>query len=80
MRTVVRIGKMQGPRNRLPLCEGEVDFICEVPNHICYQVLISQVSYRYLIDRLPLCEGEVDFICEVSNLICYQVLISLINS
>ncbi len=27
-------------RNRLPLCQGQVDFICQVPNFICYQLLI----------------------------------------
>ena len=26
--------------NRLPLCEGEVDFTCEVPNVIDYQIQI----------------------------------------
>ncbi len=32
--------------NRFPLCEGEVDFIDQVPNLICYQLLINQASYQ----------------------------------
>jgi hypothetical protein len=32
--------------NRLPLCEGEVDFICQVPNLTNYQLLINQLSYQ----------------------------------
>ncbi len=30
--------------NRLPLCEGEVDFICQVPNLNCSQLLISLIN------------------------------------
>ncbi len=29
---------------RLPLCEGWMDFICQVPNFICYQLLIIWAS------------------------------------
>jgi hypothetical protein len=32
--------------NRLPLCEGEVDFICQVSNLICYQLLIILLTYQ----------------------------------
>jgi hypothetical protein len=32
--------------NTLPLCEGEVDFICQVPNLFNYQLLISQPYYQ----------------------------------
>ncbi len=37
-------GRYTDTGNRVPLCEGEVDFICQVPNLICYQLLIRQTS------------------------------------
>jgi hypothetical protein len=39
--TVQRLGGCQSLQ-----CEGEVDFICQVPNLICYQLLIIQASYQ----------------------------------
>jgi hypothetical protein len=32
--------------NRLPLCEGEVDFICQVPNLINYQLQTLHLEFE----------------------------------
>ncbi len=40
-------------RNRFPLCEGELDFMCQVPNLICYQLLTGQAPYEKLINTRP---------------------------
>ncbi len=51
-----------GAGNSLPLCEvvkGEVDFICQVPNLIHYQ--LQTLHYQQLIDKrvgLPIINGE----------------------